>query len=68
MHSDAVADDRDDGPRLNDDCGGDGTGRDFLVLSKQEPAAEEIRLDGLGGGTSRLAKRRSVDSEMTCLI
>lgn len=65
MQSDAVLDGRDGGPWLNDDCGVDGTGRDFLVFPK-EAATEEALLDGLGGGTSRLAKRRSADREMTC--
>lgn len=69
MHRDAVVDDRDDGPWLNDDCEGDGTGRDLLALpAEEEPAAEEARLDGLGGGASRLAKRRNVDRDITCVI
>lgn len=69
MHSDAVADDRDDGPWLNDDFDGDGTGRDLLVLpAEEEAAAEELCLDGLGDGASRPAKRRSVDREITCVI
>lgn len=70
MHSDAMADDGDDVPWRNDGCDGDGTGRDLLVLpaSEGEAAAEEVRLDALGGGTFLFAKRRSVDREMTCVI
>lgn len=67
MHSDAMADDGDDRPWLNDDFDGDGTRRDLLVLpaDEEEAATEEVCLDGLGGGASRLAKHRSVDREMT---
>lgn len=66
MYGDAVVDVREGGPPSNDACRGDGVERAFLPLPEQA-AALGFRLDGLGGGTSRLAKRRSVDTEMTCI-
>lgn len=65
IHSDSMAGDTDNGPPLNDGSRED-VGRLFLPLA-EEVITNEFRLDGLGGGTSRLARCRRVDTEITCV-
>lgn len=67
VYSDAVADARGGEPRSDDVRRKDGVERTFLLVPEQA-APVEFRLDGLGGGSLRLAKSLSVGVEMTCII